>query len=160
MQLLKDIQHLTFITADMDRLIDFYDRIFDAKVVFDMTEEGLRESDEGLRHALIEVGPHSYLHPFQIPGIAPPSDDQPMFQRGRLDHFALNANSEEAFREMRNRLIKEDATDGIVTNMGALWVLTFSDPDEGKQELVWVLPDTTYAEDGLALADWTSEVME
>ena len=112
MQLLNDLHHLTFITADMNRLISFYGRIFGARVTVDLEEEGLR-------HAFIEVGPHTVLHPFQVPGIEPPGE-LPMFGRGRLDHFALNAASEEAFREVRRRLVAEAASDGTVTDMGSL----------------------------------------
>jgi catechol 2,3-dioxygenase-like lactoylglutathione lyase family enzyme len=120
-QLLNDIHHLTFITADMDRLISFYERIFGARVTVDLEEDGLR-------HAFIEVGPHTVLHPFQVPGVEPPGH-QPMFQRGRLDHFALNAAGEEAFREVRRRLVAEGASDGAVTDMGSLLLLSFTDPD-------------------------------
>ena len=48
-QLLNDIHHLTFITADLDRLIAFYERVFEARVTVDLEEDGLR-------HAFIEVG--------------------------------------------------------------------------------------------------------
>jgi hypothetical protein len=34
-----------------------------------------------------------------------PQAPLPMFQRGRLDHFALSAASEEAFWELRRRLV-------------------------------------------------------
>jgi catechol 2,3-dioxygenase-like lactoylglutathione lyase family enzyme len=146
LQLLNDIHHLTFVTADMDRLIDSYERIFGARVTMDLEEEGLR-------HAFIEVGPHTVLHPFQVPGVEPP-DEQPMFGRGRLDHFALNAASEEAFREARRRLVAEGASDGSVTDMGSLLLLSFSDPDKGRHELVWVKPGVPVAQ-GLRRADWT-----
>jgi catechol 2,3-dioxygenase-like lactoylglutathione lyase family enzyme len=146
MQLLKVIQHLTFITSDMDRLIAFYDRVFEAKTVCDMEEEGLR-------HAFIAVGANTLLHPFQIPGIEPPSE-QPIFQRGRLDHLALNAVSKEAFYELRRRLLAEGATNGEVINMGPVWVLTFSDPDQGSHEVVWENPQVTMA-DSRMRADWT-----
>jgi hypothetical protein len=66
------------------------------------SERSLEE--EGLRHAFIEVGPHTVLHPFEVPGIEPPGP-RPMFQRGRLAHFALSAASEEAFRKLRRRLV-------------------------------------------------------
>ncbi|WP_228040864.1 VOC family protein [Nodosilinea sp. LEGE 07088] len=99
MKLLNDIQHLTFITTDMDRLIAFYERVFEAKVTVDLDEDGLR-------HTFIEVGPHTVLHPFQVFGVEPPAP-QPMFQRGRLDHFALNAASEEAFYELRRRVVTQ-----------------------------------------------------
>ena len=36
MALLRDVNHLTFITADIERLIAFYERIFEARVVFDL----------------------------------------------------------------------------------------------------------------------------
>ena len=41
MPLLNDIHHLTFITADLDRLIGFYERIFEARVTVDLEEEDL-----------------------------------------------------------------------------------------------------------------------
>jgi catechol 2,3-dioxygenase-like lactoylglutathione lyase family enzyme len=151
MQLLNDIHHLTLVTADMDRLIGFYERVFGARVTVDLEEEGLR-------HAFIEVGPHTVLHPFQVPGIDPPGG-QPMFGRGRLDHFALNAASEEAFRELRRRLVAEGASDGTVTDMGSLLLLGFTDPDGGSHEVVWVKPGVPVAR-GLKRAEWTKVRME
>jgi catechol 2,3-dioxygenase-like lactoylglutathione lyase family enzyme len=147
MTLLNNIHHLTFITADMDRLIAFYERVFEARVILDLEEDGLR-------HTFIEVGPHNILHPFQIPGVDPPGE-QPMFQRGRLDHFALNAASEEAFRELRRRLVAEGASDGVVTDMGSLLIFTFADPDKGSHEVVWKKPGVP-VEAGIRRADWTT----
>lgn len=151
MNLLNDIHHLTFITADMDRLIAFYQRVFKAHVKVDLEEEGLR-------HAFIEVGPHTVLHPFQIPGVDPPGEE-PMFQRGRLDHFALSSASEEAFRELRRRLVAEGASDGIVTDMGAILIFTFTDPDQGSHEVVWIKPGVPLKA-GLKRADWTTVELE
>jgi catechol 2,3-dioxygenase-like lactoylglutathione lyase family enzyme len=144
-QLLDDINHLTFITADMDRLISFYERVFGARTTADLEEEGLR-------HAFIEVGPHTILHPFQVPGVEPPGQ-QPMFGRGRLDHFALNAASEEAFRELHRRLAAEGALDSVVTDMGSMLLFSFLDPDEGRHEVVWRKPGVP-VEAGLRQAEW------
>ena len=146
MPLLNDIHHLTFITSDLDRLIAFYERVFGARVTVDLEEEGLR-------HAFIEVGPHTVLHPFQVPGVEPPSS-QPMFERGRLDHFALNAASEEAFGELRRRVVAEEAGDGVVTDMGSLLNFGFTDPDGGQHEVVWVKPGIP-VEAGLRRAEWS-----
>jgi catechol 2,3-dioxygenase-like lactoylglutathione lyase family enzyme len=151
MKLLNDIQHLTFITADMDRLIAFYEHVFEARVTVDLEEEGLR-------HAFIEVGPHTVLHPFQVPGVEPPGH-QPMFQRGRLDHFALNATSEEAFCELRRRVVTEGAGDGVVTDMGSLLSFGFTDPDGGRHEVVWVKPGVP-AEAMLKRVDWARVEMD
>ena len=150
MKLLNDIHHLAMITEDMDRLISFYERVFEAEVIVDLEEDGLR-------HAFIKVGPHTVLHPFQIPGNKPPVE-QPMFQRGRLDHFALNAANEEAFREIRKRLMSEGATDGEVTDMGSIWIFTFTDPDQGRFEVVWVKPGVP-VDRGLMRNNWSNVTM-
>lgn len=151
MKLLDDIHHLAFVTSDMDRLISFYERVFGARVTFDL-EEG------GLRHAFIEVGPHTVLHPFQIPGIEPPGELS-IFQRGRLDHFALNAASEEAFRELRRRVIAEGAGDGTVTDMGSILTFSFTDPDEGWSEVVWAKPGVPTGA-GSERANWKTVEMD
>jgi catechol 2,3-dioxygenase-like lactoylglutathione lyase family enzyme len=140
--LLNGLHHMTFVTADMDRLIAFYERIFDARVTFDRTEE----DPPRRRHAFIEVGPHTVLHPFEVAGVQPP-ERQPIFGRGRLDHFAVNATSEEAFREIRRRLIAEDAhstTGGLVTDMGSMWSFSFYDPDGGWHEVMSVKPGAPF----------------
>jgi catechol 2,3-dioxygenase-like lactoylglutathione lyase family enzyme len=121
--LLNDIHHLTFITADLDRLTTFYKRVFETRVTVDLEEERLR-------HAFIEVGSHTVLHPFQVPGVEPPGSQQ-MFQRGRLGHFALNAASFEAFRELQRRVVAEGAGDGVVTDMGLLLNFGFTEPYGG-----------------------------
>ena len=142
MRLLNDLHHMTFLTGDMDRLISFYERVFDATVTFDRTEE----DPPRRRHAFIEIGPHTVLHPFQVDGVDPPPR-QPIFARGRLDHFALNAASEEAFLEIRRRLIAEGAHStegGLITDMGSMWSFTFYDPDGGWQEVMWVKPGAPY----------------
>lgn len=146
--LLNDIHHVTFLTADMDRLIAFYQRLFEARVTLDLAEEGLR-------HVFIEVGPHTVLHPFQVPGVEPPAHQPPMFQRGRLDHFAFNAASEEAFRELHGRLVNEGASDDVVTDMGSLLIFTFTDPDGGVHEVVWRKPGIP-VEATTKRVDWTT----
>lgn len=149
--LLNDIHHLAFLTEDLDRLIGFYERVFDARITVDLEEEGLR-------HAFIEVGPHTVLHPFQVPGVAMPAA-QPMFRRGRLDHFSLNAASEEAFRELRRRVIAEGAGDGVVTDMGALLTFGFTDPDGGSYEVAWARPGVAPGE-ALRRVNWKTVDLE
>jgi catechol 2,3-dioxygenase-like lactoylglutathione lyase family enzyme len=147
MQPLAGIHHLSTLTADMDRLIGFYERVFDARVTLDMEEDGLR-------HTFIELGSGTVLHPFQIPGIEVPQDEIPMFQRGRLDHFGLNAASEDAFHELRRRVIAEGAGDGLVTDMGPLLSFSFTDPDGAGLEVMWVKPGVP-VETTLPRAEWT-----
>lgn len=146
--LLDDIHHVTFVTGDMDRLIGFYERVFDAQVTVDLEEEGVR-------HAFIEIGPHTVLHPFQVPGVEPPGK-QPIFERGRLDHFGLKAASEDAFWELRNRLLAEGAgatERGLVTDMGSMLSFSFYDPDGGWHEVMWQKPNVP-VDEGFKVSDW------
>jgi catechol 2,3-dioxygenase-like lactoylglutathione lyase family enzyme len=150
--LLDDLHHIAFLTADMDRLIAFYERIFDARVTFDRTEE----DPPRRRHVLIEVGPHTVLHPFEVDGVEPPGR-QPIFARGRIDHLAFNASTEEAFREIRRRLIAEGAHStegGLVTDMGSCWSFTFYDPDDAWHEVMWIKPGYEHTAGFTRPAEW------
>jgi len=130
---LNGIHHLTNLTADLDRLIGFYQRVFDAQVTLDMEEEGLR-------HAFIELGPNTVLHPFEVPGVEVPQGDVPMFARGRLDHFGINTDSEDTFWELRDRVIVS---------------FTFEDPDGARHEVIWMRPGVP-ADEILARPEWTT----
>ena len=152
MQLVDGVHHVTFLTEDMDRLLAFYVRVFDAEVTFDMTEEGLR-------HAFLRVGPTTVLHPFQIlEGPAPPAPS-PMFSRGRLDHFALLAPSEEAFKELRRRIVAASAVDGEVRDMGRLWIMGYLDPDGAAHEVILQRPGFADSE-VLERAQWTTVTLD
>lgn len=149
MSLVEGIHHVTFLTADIDRLAAFYERVFDAEKTLDMTEEGVR-------HIFLELGPTTVLHPFQIvDGPALPSAPGTMFQRGRLDHFALLAPCEAVFDEVRRRLESEAALDGDVRDMRTMWILGFQDPDQFYAEVVWRKPDLADSET-LERTRWTT----
>ena len=152
MRLVDGAHHITFLTEDMDRLQAFYARVFDAETTLDMTEEGVR-------HSFIKVGPATVLHPFQmLEGPAPPPPS-PMFTRGRLDHFALLAPSEEAFRELRRRIEAEGAADGDVRDMGSLWIMGYFDPDGAAHEVILERPGIS--EDRvLERADWSTLALD
>jgi hypothetical protein len=53
-------------------------------------------------------------------------------------HF--RARAEEAFQELRRRLVAEVASDGVVADMRSLLSLGFADPDGGQHEVVWIKP--------------------
>jgi catechol 2,3-dioxygenase-like lactoylglutathione lyase family enzyme len=148
MRLVDGVHHVTFLTEDMDRLLAFYARVFDAEVTLDMTEEGVR-------HAFLKVGPTTVLHPFQmLEGPGPPRPS-PMFTRGRLDHFALLAPTEEAFRELRRRIEVEGAADGDVRDMNSFWIMGYFDPDGAAHEVMLRRPGFGDS-DMLERAAWTT----
>ena len=152
MPLVDGAHHITFLTEDMDRLLAFYVRVFDAEVTLDMTEDGLR-------HTFLRVGPKTVLHPFQMLEGPPPPPPAPMFSRGRLDHFALLAPSEEGFRELRRRIEAEGAADGEVRDMGSLWIMGYFDPDGAAHEVILERPGFADS-DVLERSEWTTVTLE
>jgi hypothetical protein len=111
------------LTADLDRLVAFYERVFDAGTTLDIVEEGVR-------HVFPQVGPTTVLHPFQIirwaRAAARPRDDVP----ARAPRPLCSAGpSAEAFAEIRRRLVVEAALDGAVRDMRTTWILGFHDRD-------------------------------
>src|SRR5829696_303309 len=140
MRLVEGIQHLTFLSDDLDRLAGFYDRVFEVKKKLDLTEEGFR-------HIFLEVSATTVLHPFQIldaPALPPAPGT--MFKRGRIDHFALLAPSEQAFREIGRRLEAEDAAARPVRDTRTAWIMDFHDPDGLYVEVIWRKPDARDAD--------------
>jgi hypothetical protein len=65
-----------------------------------------------------------------------------MFGRGRIDHIGLQAESQEAFDEIRRRLIDCGSTDGFVTDFGIAISLFFIDPDGLEGEVLLDRPGT------------------
>jgi len=78
-----------------------------------------------------------------------------MFERGRLDHFALLAPSEQAFREIRRRLESEGAAARAIRDTGTAWIMDFHDPDGLYVEVIWRKPGVRDVE-MLRDEDWTT----
>ncbi len=129
-QLTEGVNHIALVTPDLDRLVDFYRRVFDARVVVEMEEEGLR-------HTVLDVGAGALLHPFELPDRRT-FPNRPMFDRGRLDHLGINAASLEAFTELRRRVVAEGRDDGLVSDFGPMLSFRYTDPDGFAGEVCWV----------------------
>ena len=133
--LLSGINHVGTLTSDTDRLCDFYREVFDAVV-----EGELREHD-GVRLTFLAVGAGVQLNVFEIEGNSEAQRQTPMFGRGRIDHFGLQAASIEAFDTVRGRLVERGASDGFVTDFGPSLSLFFRDPDGLEGEVCVENPD-------------------
>jgi catechol 2,3-dioxygenase-like lactoylglutathione lyase family enzyme len=131
--------HVAVVTKDLDRFIEFYGEVFGAHVRID----GAPGPDDAppLRMAVIDVGPHSELNVFEMPDNPEAARQTPMFGRGRLDHLALQAESMEAFEEIRRRLIARGAADEFVTDFGKVLSVFFRDPDGLECEVCVSNPD-------------------
>jgi catechol 2,3-dioxygenase-like lactoylglutathione lyase family enzyme len=133
--LLDGINHVAVLTADTDRFVRFYRDMFDATV------DGEMRSGDGLRLTLVKVGATSELNVFEITGNDQAARQVPMFERGRLDHLGLQAASLDAFDTIRDRLVAAGASEGFVTDFGAVLSLFFRDPDGLEGEVCVTNPD-------------------
>jgi catechol 2,3-dioxygenase-like lactoylglutathione lyase family enzyme len=130
------LNHVAVVTADLDRFVSFYTRMFGMEEVF-------RERLPGLAHAILRIADGScWLHPAEIPGNEHAAAIPEMFSRGHLDHIALTAQSSESFEALRGRLVEAGASDGAVEDLGAFQSLWFQDPDGMRGELILLLNPT------------------
>ncbi len=132
------INHVATITKDSDRLQAFYQEVFEAEILRDGSEF---PDGSGPRLSVIKIGPYAELNVFEIDGNTQADVQTPMFGRGRLDHFALQAESIEAFETIRERLRARGAADDFVTDFGPILSLFFRDPDGLEGEVCVNNPD-------------------
>lgn len=124
--------HVAVVTEDLDRFLRFYTEVFDAQVRCEL--------DEGpVRHALLDLGGGFALHPFELAGgSVHERGSATMFDRGHLDHLAIDVPDVAAFEEVRRRLVVRGASDGAVTDFGVTRNVWFEDPDgHGCEIAVW-----------------------
>jgi catechol 2,3-dioxygenase-like lactoylglutathione lyase family enzyme len=132
--LLDGVNHIALLTRDMDRFIRFYQEVFDAQVVHDNRHHA---GHVGERMVILALGGQSAFNVFEVPGNTQAQVQTPMFGRGRLDHFGLNARSRETFEQARTRLMRLGASDGTITDFGSALSVFFRDPDGLEAEVVW-----------------------
>lgn len=134
--------HVALVTEDLERFVRFYTEVFDAQLRWDL--------DEGpVRHALLDLGGGFGLHPFELAaGSAHARGSATMFERGHLDHLAIDVPDVDAFEEVRRRLVACGASDGAVTDFGVARNVWFEDPDgHGSEIALWAdAPPRTFAE--------------
>lgn len=71
-----------------------------------------------------------------IEGNTEPERQTPMWGRGRIDHFGLQAASPDAFETIRRRLIDQGASDGTINDFGTVHSIFFRDPDGLEGEVL------------------------
>lgn len=128
MPLTAGVHHVALVTSDLDRLIEFYVSVFDAELIADL-EEG------GLRHALLDLGGGFALHPFFLGENPPAAERTEIFRRGHLDHVALKVDDLDTFETLRHRLVERGASDGTITDFGSVRTITYTDPDGWEGEI-------------------------
>lgn len=133
--LLDGVNHVALLTNDAQRLVRFYEEVFDA------TMSGRMDAGDGAVLTFIDIGTTAQLNVFEVPGNTEAERQTPMFGRGRIDHLGLQAASLDAFDTIRDRLIERRATDGFVTDFGDVLSVFFRDPDGLECEVCVANPD-------------------
>ncbi|MGB0437895.1 MAG: VOC family protein [Mycobacterium sp.] len=130
--LLDGINHIAWISKDIARLSRFYAEVFEAEV----GPTRAHGESPGETMTMIRVGPHTMLNIVTIDGNTEPERQNPMWGRGRIDHFGLQASCPQAFQAIRQRLIEHGASDGTVTDFGTEHSIFFRDPDGLEGEVL------------------------
>ncbi len=128
--LLDGVNHIAWISSDVERLGTFYERVFEAVV------GPTRGHGPGETMTVIDIGPATRLNIFVIAGNTEAERQTPMWGRGRIDHIGLAATSGQAFETIRERLVETGASDGTVTDFGAALSIFFRDPDGLEGEVL------------------------
>ncbi len=141
--LLSGVNHVAVLTKDTDRFHAFYRDVFGATVFADQTiSDGEGDEQQEGRLSFVTIGPHTQFNVFELPGNPEAERHKPMFGRGPIDHIGLQAASQDAFDEIRQRLIERGCTDGFVTDFGVAISLFFIDPDGLEGEVLLDKPGT------------------
>jgi catechol 2,3-dioxygenase-like lactoylglutathione lyase family enzyme len=132
--LLNGFNHLAVLTGDAERFVRFYSDVFGAEVT------DSQDTPIG-RLTFVKIGPHTEFNLFEVEGNTEAERQTPMFGRGRLDHFGLEAASIDDFDEIRRRLMDRGAADDFVTDFGPALSIFFRDPDGLECEVCVANPD-------------------
>ena len=122
MSLVSGLNHAALITEDLDRFVAFY----------------VEESAPHFRIAHVMVGSEAALAPVEMKASTHGRGSADLGRRGHIDHISLNSPSEEAFREVRRRLVERGASDGAIEDLGPVLSVWFTDPDGMPVELSWI----------------------
>ena len=133
--LLNGVNHVAILTNDTKRFVDFYRDMFEAEVLGEQ-----RMGDEGVL-TFVRIGEQAEINLFEVVGNTEADRQTPMLGRGRIDHLGLQADSLDAFEEIRRRLIERHAADEFVTDFGQVLSMFFTDPDGLEGEVVVANPE-------------------
>jgi catechol 2,3-dioxygenase-like lactoylglutathione lyase family enzyme len=129
--LVSGLNHAAIITADLDRLSGFYVEVFGAERVE-------VPAPPGTRAAVVQLSAACGLALMEAPENLYAAGSVEMSTRGHLDHIALDAPTAASLEELRRRLVERGASDGQVSDYGAMLSVHFVDPDGMGCEVCWM----------------------
>jgi catechol 2,3-dioxygenase-like lactoylglutathione lyase family enzyme len=122
--------HVATVTADVDRLVDFYGKAFGAVVVHE-----IEAREDHPRMVILDLGGGAALNAFEVPADSIVGDRRRQGGRGPIDHYALAVDSLPTLEAVRGRLVAVGADIGRIQRLGDEWSLFFRDPDGMELEV-------------------------
>jgi catechol 2,3-dioxygenase-like lactoylglutathione lyase family enzyme len=122
--------HVATLTPDLDRLVDFYRRVFGATVTFEM-----EANPDHPRMIILDLGGGASLNAFEVEDATIIGERRRQGGRGPIDHFALAVESRAELDAVRDRLVDAGADIGEIQRLGPEWSLFFRDPDGMELEV-------------------------
>lgn len=130
MPITTGFNHVATVTADLDRLVAFYQDVFGAEITFEM-----KATPDHPRMIILDVGQGAALNAFEVDPDSIIGDRRQQGGRGPIDHFALAVDSRETLESVRDRLVAAGADIGEIQRLGSEWSLFFRDPDGMELEV-------------------------
>jgi catechol 2,3-dioxygenase-like lactoylglutathione lyase family enzyme len=122
--------HVATVTADLDRIVAFYQHVFDAQVTFEMAATPAHP-----RMVILDLGGGSALNITEQAASTIVGDRARPGSRGPVDHYGIAVVSRASLDDMRLRLAAAGADVGQVQRLGGTWSLFFRDPDGMELEV-------------------------
>lgn len=130
MPITNGFNHIATLTTDLERLVGFYEQVFEAEVIFRMEAKG-----DHPRMWIVDLGGGAALNVFEVPADAILGEQRRQGARGAIDHFGLAVTTLAELEAVKDRLIAAGADIGEIQQLGNEWSLFFRDIDGMELEV-------------------------
>jgi catechol 2,3-dioxygenase-like lactoylglutathione lyase family enzyme len=124
------LNHVATITAGLDRVVAFYQRVFDARITLEMGA-----TEDHPRMVILDLGGGSALNITEQPADTIVGDRIRPGGRGPIDHYGIAVASHADLTNVRDRLITAGEEVGGIQRLGDSWSLFFRDQDGMELEV-------------------------
>lgn len=130
MTITTGFDHVATVTSDLDRIVAFYQKVFEASVTME-----IKARDDHRRMVILELGRGAALNVVEQPAATIVGNRTQAGARGPIDHYGIGVATRADLQEMRERLVAADADVGEIQRLGNTWSLFFRDPDGMELEV-------------------------
>jgi catechol 2,3-dioxygenase-like lactoylglutathione lyase family enzyme len=121
--------HVATVTADLDRIVAFYQNVFDAQVTLEMAA-----TEDHPRMVILDLG-GSALNITEQPEETIVGERSRPGARGSIDHYGIAVATRADLDDIRQRLVNAEIEIGHTQRLGDTWSLFFRDPDGMELEV-------------------------